>query len=178
MKQIEEIITPFYEKQVTYDYGCVMLHFTFWDLPVIQSQITNQHIYTINNNKRFGLETKPHVTLLYGLHPKITETDVAEVLSKFNYSECVVDNVSMFQRKYDVLKFDVSGSGIVDGNASLRKLKHTIDFPKYEPHLTVAYLKPGHGERYIKKLSRKKYKLNPTHLEFTRPNGKRYKIHI
>ena len=33
-------------------------------------------------------------------------------------------------------------------NALLRQLPHTNDFPTYQPHVTIAYLKPGQGAQY------------------------------
>ena len=178
MRRIEETIAPYWEKQTTYDYGCVMLHFTFWELSTLQSHITPQHIYTMSGNNRFGLERKPHITLLYGLHGNVTENDVSEKLDKFNYSACKLNNVSLFRKKYDVLKFDVSGSGIVDGNAALTTLPHITEHDVFNPHLTVAYLAKGEGDRYVNKLKKKNYILKPTYLEYTKPNGRVYKLHI
>ena len=31
----------------------------------------------------------------------------------------------------------------------LSKLPHTTDYPDYQPHITIAYLQPGKGQKYI-----------------------------
>tara|TARA_R110000803_G_scaffold8577_4_gene27417 strand:+ start:284 stop:751 length:468 start_codon:yes stop_codon:yes gene_type:complete len=155
-----------------------MLHFTFWELSTLHSYITPQHVYTVNGSNRFGLERKPHITLLYGLNGSVTAKDVSEKLQKFNYSGCKLNNVSLFKKKYDVLKFDVSGSGIVDGNEALTTLPHVSEHNVFNPHLTVAYLTKGMGDRYVNKLKKENYILKPSYLEYTNPNGRIYKLHI
>ena len=163
----------------SYDYGCVMLYFTFYDLPIIHSQITPSHVYILQNDKSmFGLERTPHTTLLYGLHSNVNVEDVDKKLSDLKYSECLVDNISLFENKYDVLKYDVSGSSLHEANAILTQFPHTTDYPIYHPHLTIAYLKSGFGSRYVTRFKKTKYKLKPTHLVYTKPNGKEYQIDI
>ena len=53
-----------------YEYGCVMLYFDF-----NESQLTgiidDKDIYDDGSGK-YGKETEPHVTLLYGLHSNVS----------------------------------------------------------------------------------------------------------
>ena len=156
-----------------------MLYFTFYELPYIHSQIMPSHTYILpNDTLMFGLERIPHTTLLYGLHSNVTVEDVATRLGDLQYSECLVDNISMFKKKYDVLKYDVSGSGLHEANTILTEFQHTTCYSIYHPHLTIAYLKSGFGGRYVTKFKNTKYKLKPTHLVYTKPNGKEYHIDI
>lgn len=166
-------------KPLTYDYGCVMIYFTFLNLTSLTMQLNHNHIYTIQNNRdMFGIEDKPHTTLLYGLHSNVDVKDVAEKLSDIEYSVCKVDNISLFQNKYDVLKYDVSGSGLYESNEMLKQFPHTTDYPTYHPHLTIAYLKSGTGDRYVRKFKKTSHQLRPNYLVYTTTTGKKYQIDI
>jgi hypothetical protein len=66
---------------------CCISHFMIY----IQYNHTYHHhiIYILQNDKdMFGLESKPHTTLLYGLHDNVDITDVANKLDNIEYSEC------------------------------------------------------------------------------------------
>ena len=63
----------------TYDYGCVMLQ-----LPIkkeiwseIQSFINEDDI---EYNDDLGRETDPHITLLYGIHADVNDSDVETLI--------------------------------------------------------------------------------------------------
>jgi hypothetical protein len=79
---------------------------------------------------------------------------------------------------YDVLKFDVNGPNLHDANGELRKFPHTNNFPDYHPHLTIAYLKPGMGPRYVRKLTNMNYMLKPTHGIYSHPSGEKTRIDL
>jgi len=51
--------------------------------------------------------------------------------------------------KPDVLKVTVVGWKLHDLNRKLKAIEHTEKFPTYQPHMTVAYLKPGTGKKYF-----------------------------
>ena len=61
-----------------------------------------------------------------------------------------IGRLSLFQQpEYDVLKLDVESQGLERLNAELGKLPNTQTHDNYEPHLTIAYLKPGTGWKYL-----------------------------
>lgn len=108
----------------------------------------------------YGIETEPHVTGLYGILPSeraLTETQ--EVLKKFpkNKIKASLGECNLFQNpEFDVLKFDVLSQDLNDINHLLTKnLDYQNDFDDYHPHLTVAYLKPGTGQKYADKINSK-----------------------
>lgn len=155
-----------------YDYGCVMLYFNFPEIKNIHSLINPNDIYTEDGDSTFGLEENPHTTLLYGLHDDVTEDDVRNVVNDFNYGPCKLTNPSLFNsEKYDVLKYDVSGSNLHETNEELSKLPHTTSFPDYHPHLTIGYIKKGEGQKYADKLKELQFKLDPTHIVYSLPSG-------
>ena len=98
-----------------------------------------------------GLETEPHVTVLYGLHT----TDLDEVHDVIGNDYPPVDiqlgAVKTFPDRGDgeVVYIEIKSPDLRALNARYReKLEYTSDFPDYKPHLTVAYVKPGEGRSW------------------------------
>lgn len=96
-----------------------------------------------------GLETRPHVTVKYGLHasdPKL----LIELLKGTKPFTLQLGATGMFQREtFDVLTVAVTSDELTRLNALITEnLAVTTTFPVYMPHATVAYLKPGRGARY------------------------------
>jgi 2'-5' RNA ligase len=53
-----------------------------------------------------------------------------------------------------VEKVEVEGKGIRDLHEKLSEsLQHTETHPTYKPHVTIAYVKPGLGEKYAATLN-------------------------
>jgi hypothetical protein len=52
-------------------------------------------------------------------------------------------------RDQDVLKVNVHSPDLEHVNNVVKKLPNSFSFPNYNPHVTVAYLKPGTGEKYL-----------------------------
>jgi hypothetical protein len=125
------------------------------------NKIPEKELYT--DEEGYGRETEPHVTALYGLKTK-NPKDVESVIKKFGDVEIELGKTSLFRNdKYDVLKVDVKSEDLTKLNKLLRdKLDYKSDFPDYHPHLTIAYLKPGEGEKYVddKTFEGKKFKLS------------------
>ena len=162
-----------------YEYGCTMLYFDFPQINYIHKMIEPNHLYHEENDDSYGLESEPHTTLLFGTHDDVTIEDIKGVLNKYTFNTCRVHNPSLFQNeKYDVLKFDVHGSNLHDANSDLRGFPHTNNFPDYHPHLTVAYLKPGYGQRYVRKFGNMEYMLKPTCGVYSHPNGEKTSIDL
>jgi len=161
-----------------YEYGCAMLYFTFPEIKEIHDLIDSNDLYN-EVGEDYGLETEPHVTLLFGLHKGIPTSTVEKVLDDRTFYTCKGHNASIFENeKYDVLKFDIEGDGLHEINDELKKQPHTSDFPDYHPHMTIAYLKPGKGKKYIKMLKGMKYQLPPKYAVYSKPNGTKNKITI
>jgi 2'-5' RNA ligase len=47
------------------------------------------------------------------------------------------------------INFSTSFTYRVDINEKLSILPHTTDFPDYNPHITIAYVKKGKGKKYV-----------------------------
>lgn len=101
-----------------------------------------------------GVETEPHITIKYGLHTN-TPDDVVAAISDRPPVAVVLGKTSVFPSdEHDVVKIEVEGQGIRDLNAAVSAaLECTDTYPEYKPHLTIAYVKPGMGEKYAAALN-------------------------
>lgn len=128
-----------------FKYACCMLETKIGSWNDILSMIDESDIVE--------LEEDPHITLLYGIHSDVSHSKVAEIVSKHTNGpvQFEITGISLFENsEYDVLKFDVNGDQLYQINDSLTNLPHTSNFPDYHPHITIAYLKSGTGQKYVK----------------------------
>jgi len=168
------------KKGDTYDSGCVMLYFNFPQLKEIHEKIDKEDLYTEDGPRTFGLEDEPHITLLYGIKPRIPLDDIVEVIDEFTYTPCKIHNASLFEHeKYDVLKFDVSGKNIHETNEALTEaVPYENDHPDYHPHLTIGYIKSGKGKKYTKLFEGQEFELIPRYAIYSQVGDKKDKIAI
>lgn len=97
----------------------------------------------------YGVETDPHITVLYGLTEHAPEK-VAAIFATKKPITVTLGKLSVFEGKdYDVLKVDVHGKDLHDLNSEIAKLPNEQTHPTYQPHLTIAYLKKGEGKQYV-----------------------------
>lgn len=162
----------------SYSAGCVMLHFDFPMMNKIHDNIDSNDLYEEEGDRTFGLEDEPHCTLLYGLDRSVTPEQVKDILDQYTFGPCKVHNASLFEKEYDVLKFDVKGDSLHECNKSLCSLPHNSQYPDYHPHMTIAYLKKGSGKKYCDQMKDQEYVLVPTHAIFSQPDGTQNKIKI
>lgn len=165
-------------EQHKHEYGCAMLFFDFPDMVDIHDIIDSNDVYE-EDGEDYGLETEPHTTLLFGLHEGIPTSDIESVLKDFTFEDCIAHNASIFENeKYDVLKFDVKGKNLKEANDKLKEFPYTSDYPEYHPHMTIAYITPGNGEKYCKILKDRKYSLSPKYAVYSKTDGTKDKITV
>lgn len=97
-----------------------------------------------------GREEAPHITAKYGLHTDSPEGAIAAAAG-FGSIPVTLGDISIFEGpEADVVKIDVLGDRLHELNALLAdSLPHTDTHPTYQPHLTLAYVKPGLGKKYV-----------------------------
>lgn len=173
------------ENDGVHSYGCVMLFLECPQMSKIQSKINPDHLYIDPNDDSYGIEKECHISLLYGTHEGVTLKDVNKALVGIKFGNVLLQNPSLFQNdKYDVLKYDVGNPvGGTDflwtANIALKKLPYTSDYPDYHPHMTVAYLKSGYGQRYADMLNKTTgMVVRPTHLVYSEPDGTKTRIEL
>lgn len=164
-----------------HEYGCVMIYYSFPEMSDIHSQIKDEDVFrgSEDDDREYGLETEPHCTLLFGLHEEVTLQQVEDIVSEYTYYTAQLKNASLFENaQYDVLKFEVSADNIHQANKDLKTLPFTTEYPDYNPHLTIGYLKSGTGKKYTKVLKGKEYDVAPQYIIYSTPSGKKHKINI
>lgn len=166
----------------TYSYGCVMMYFDFPQMGDFHNLIKKEDIYVEEGDRTFGLEDKPHCTLLYGLEDGVSLMDVESVILDYNFNDYKIFNISAFiQDKYEVLKFEVMGSHLFEINKALKKFPHKPSEFEYNPHLTIGYLQPGTSQKYIDLFNKEgfnEFDLIPQYAVYSYPDGSKDKIQI
>lgn len=165
---------------MAYDYGTVMASTRGWPegWENVLEAIDRHDVYCGEDGKQ-GLETEPHVTILYGLHEEVHEDLVCRICQSLAEPlEVEVKGVSVFENdEYDVLKFDVDNPLLQKMNKAFRGLPHTNDYEGYNPHMTIAYLKKGTGGKYTDLGKDAPKKIRLPRIDFT-PAGEEDSIRI
>jgi 2'-5' RNA ligase len=125
------------------------------DLPPAEVKLQKQAAAAIPDNELAadGREDKPHVTVKYGLHTD-DAGELAALLADEPPIKLKIGKVSIFPAKgsadYDVVKMDVDSPDLHRLNAKIAKaLPVTDTHPDYKPHVTLAYVRPGEGDKYV-----------------------------
>jgi len=98
-----------------------------------------------------GIESEPHVTVLYGL-VEGDSTEVANAVRRMGAPEVVVGELTGFEAKEHgvPLVLRVDSQRLHDMNAKIKKLfAHVEMYPDYKPHITIAYLRPEAVAKYV-----------------------------
>ena len=158
MEKFQSINEWLNEQQQEPQYGCVMMNAKVpdWD-EKHAGGIDPKDVYKKPYDDSYGIEDNPHVTVIYGIHEDEIDPEIIMDIIKNEMDGLTVDvdNISTFPgEEYDVVKYDIP---VTDELKKYRdrfetSFANTQTFPEYHPHVTLAYVKPGEGEKYVKKL--------------------------
>lgn len=176
------------EAKSGYDYGCVMLYCAFPGSVIkMQDTINPEDLFEAEDNGGYGIETEAHCTLLYGLHEEVTLDEVNDVLLGITFGDLRATGPTLFENeRFDVLKYDVTyptrgGAFLHKANQELTQLPNTQTFPDYHPHMTIAYLKPGLGKKYVslfKNRGLEEFITKPDYAVYSQADGTKTKIPV
>lgn len=135
--------------------GYLGLHFNIdekdWETHLIN------HFDEKDLSEEHGIEEEPHITVLFGFTPEVTLEDIKHHIADkvISIEDIKISGLSLFENeKYDVIKLDIDSDKLHTYNTYFKEsLSNESDFPIYLPHLTLAYLKTGTGQKYINELS-------------------------
>jgi len=129
-----------------------------------------------------GRETEPHVTVKYGIHDN-TPDAIAELVAGTGEVKFELGSVAVFpadaNRDSDVVIVRVKSRDLVSLNAMIRDgVACTDTHPKYAPHVTIAYVKPGVGQKYLGRSDFKGQKATADSIVFSAADGSRTDISL
>lgn len=146
----------FERKSQTLEYGCLMLYADVPDWKEKTNFIFKDDIYEKDDD--YGYEKSPHVTIVYGFHDdEVDKKELYEKIEELIHPLTVtIQNISFFEcEEYDVVKFDVPlTSQLKKYRKEFLKFPNTQTYKEYHPHMTIAYVKKGRGERYARELDK------------------------
>lgn len=169
----------FVKESTGYKLGCVMVEVPVTNWNEIISTINKDDLYEVEG-ENYGISKNPHLTLLYGLKPNITKEQIEEVLTKTIDNDKIIieiENIDTFENdSFDVVKFNIKKTEQLQKLFdSLSELPNENTFPDYKPHMTIAYVKKGLGEKYKKTYS---HKVSSNEICYSMANGEKIYFEI
>jgi len=141
--------------------------------------IPNNEIYEDPQDDSYGREDDIHCTVLYGLHEE-EPIKTRQILKKFKPFEVFLGKLSIFNAdNYDVIKIDVHGEMLHKMHYTLDKnIKNENSWPDYKPHVTIGYVQPGIGKKYVGIDEFRDRKFLVKTIIFSSSDGKKIKIKL
>jgi 2'-5' RNA ligase len=115
----------------------------------IQSKVSNED--WIDEGK----ETEPHLTMMYGITGGLkSKRLLLKFFEDIKWVEAKLGDLEIFSPKgdgkYEVLVIKVVSPELHRLRKKLEKaVPNEQTFPTYKPHITIGYLKPGEGKKYL-----------------------------
>jgi len=137
-------------------YGCIMLQANMNNWRSKHLKIIDPSDLFEDDTDDYGYCSYPHITVLFGLHDgKINKKDLFEDIRDMSPVTVKIKEIDIFVNdKFDVVKYEIPVTEqLKEYNKNfLNNYSNTQTFPKYHPHMTLAYVKPGEGKKYVQKV--------------------------
>lgn len=143
----------------------------------LQKKIPSRELYTEEDNEDYGLEKQSHVTLVPCLDNDIDIDKLKSYLKPINEYDIVLTDISKFEcEKFDVLKCAVKSKALKDTNKEIvDKFETHSEYKDYNPYMTIAYMKKGMADKYLKKILDKLILLKAKNFNFSYFDGNKDK---
>lgn len=162
-----------------YSYSCVMFNLNTKDANKVlawsKKNIPDDVLFTDGEK---GREDEIHVTVLYGLHDNGPK-EVTKIVKKFKPDDISFGEISKFESgKFDVIKITVDGPILHKMNKALKALPYTSNYPKYQPHCTLAYVQKGSCDHLLGKRHFDDWKVELDSVVFSPADGDKTRIEL
>lgn len=143
----------------------------------LQKKIPSRELYTEEDNEDYGLEKQSHVTLVPCLDNDIDIDKLKSYLKPIDEYDIVLTDISKFEcEEFDVLKCAVKSKALKDTNKEIvDKFETHSEYKDYNPHMTIAYMKKGMADKYLKKILDKLILLKAKNFNFSYFDGNKDK---
>ena len=143
----------------------------------LQKKIPSRELYTEEDNEDYGLEKQSHVTLVPCLDNDIDIDKLKSYLKPIDDYDIVLTDISKFEcEEFDVLKCAVKSKALKDTNKEIvDKFETHSEYKDYNPHMTIAYMKKGMADKYLKKILDKLILLKAKNFNFSYFDGNKDK---
>lgn len=133
----------------------------------LHKNISDTEVYT--DGDKYGLEKESHITLVPCLSNDIDINELKKYLNKLSDYKVILSDISKFDcEDYDVLKCAAHSEILNDTNKKIRKDFETFsEHDDYTPHMTIAYMKKGMADKYLKNALPKSIILKPKNFTFS-----------
>lgn len=161
---------------VKYEYGCVMAIINedaSEKIIEIGKKLIPDDILYFEEGQEYGREVEPHVTIKFGLTENYSKDMIGKLISKIEPFKITLVAIDIFSNsKFDVVKFNVESDVLRKLNSLFNKLPNEDEYPTYNPHMTIAYVKPGEGRRFKKQIN--PIQLSVSRIKYSNPIAKYY----
>jgi 2'-5' RNA ligase len=161
---------------VKYEYGCVMAivnEETSNKIIEIGKKLIPDDILYFEEGQDYGREREPHVTIKFGLTENYGKDKMGEIFTKVDPFKITLVAIDIFSNpKFDVIKFNVESDVLKKLNALFNRLPNEDEYPIYQPHMTLAYVKHGKGRRFKKQIN--PIQLSVDRMKYSNPITKYY----
>lgn len=145
--------SPEEESEEEKERGCLMAYFDIPNWDELIAQVSPDDVY--GEPPRFGIETEPHTTILFGFDLETTNPDdivkAIEDLKVEPITDIEIKDVDKFENdEYDVLKLTIESATLRELNEYfMENFDYENEYPEYNPHITIAYLEKGKADDYL-----------------------------
>ncbi len=178
-----ESISPAKHVDHRHQYSCI-----YYNLPTVVSQqiiewgnsnISDEILYSPPDDNTYGRENLIHCTVFFGLHTD-SATPVVFLLENEPPFLIRLGQVSCFSNDlFDVVKIEVWSDDLLRLHSKMGSCLHcTEKFSTYTPHITIAYLNKGEGEKFIGDKTFDRMTMRVDTLNFSSKVGSRCRIRL
>lgn len=134
---------------IKYSYSSTQLNLENQDkVDILQFQ---KDFIDVNDLANLGYEDVPHITVKYGLHD-LHPDKLITTIKEIQPIKVILGKTSIFESDnlFDVVKIDVLSKDLRKLNKLISSsLENTDTFKVYSPHITLARVFKGNGQKYI-----------------------------
>jgi hypothetical protein len=149
------------QKSMKQTYGCVMMEpskIKAWEELHLVG-IDEKDLYEKINDDSYGVEHDPHITILYGIvEDSIDPSVIVDMMEqKMKPITVEINEIGVLENEeFDVVKYNVPVTAELKGyrDMFMKSFENKQTFDGYNPHVTIAYVKPGLGKKYKKMLDK------------------------